>query len=143
MTDIVDRALALWAGPPEPRGGALDAFRLVYTDPVLVNGAPTPLAELVARATMLHEALTDLRAEVLQRVDGPDRVAVAFRLSGLHTGDLVTPIGTVPPSGRRVEVAGLDLFELTGDLVRAVWAVTDQLGLLVQAGGVARLRQPA
>jgi predicted ester cyclase len=134
---VFERALPLWSGPlPEGEAG-LAAFREVYADPVEVNGTTTPLGDLVERARMLQGAFGRLQHRILQEVDGGDHVAVAFRISGHHLGPLETPIGTVPPTGRRLEVQGLDIFELCMGRIHAVWAVADQLDLLVQAGAVA------
>ncbi len=138
MPDLVDRALRLW-GEPLPEGdGALDAFRAVYTDPLDVNGASTPLQVLVDRARMLQAALQDVRHHIDDRFETPGREVFAFRISGRHVGPLVTPLGEVGPTGRAVEVAGMDIFVVDeeADRVKSVWAITDYLGLLMQLGAV-------
>ena len=71
MTDVVDRALTLWTAEPLPEPEALEAFRTVYTDPVRVNGAVSPLQPLVDR--MLHGAFEGLHHELFERVDTPGR----------------------------------------------------------------------
>ena len=138
MLPILERALSLWSQPvPDDDGEALARFRLVYADPVDVNGATTPLIELVHRARALQAAFDGLHHEVDREVDGGDHVAFTFRIGGRHLGPLETPLGTVPPTGRRLEVRGMDVFELCFGRVHALWAVSDQLGLLQQAGAVA------
>ena len=136
MADVVDRALGLW-GEPVPAGdGGAAAFRSVYIDPVVVNGVRTPVADLVERARMLHGAIAGLTHHVDDVVVTPGRRAVAFRIRGRHVGPLVTPLGIVAPSGRAVEVAGIDIFEVdeAADRVTGIWAVADLAGLVASLG---------
>ena len=139
MATFLERALGLWSRPL-PRGDAgLEAFRTVYADPVLVNGTPTDLTVLVDRARMMQAALDGLRHTVLEEVEAPGRLAFAFRISGRLVGPLTTPLGDLPPTGRTVEVAGMDIFVVDDDRVTAVWALADHLTLLVEAGAVSPL----
>jgi hypothetical protein len=48
-----------------------------------------------------------------------------------------TPLGEVPPTGRRLEVLTMDIFTMTGDVVSGVWAVADELGRRMPAEPVA------
>jgi hypothetical protein len=113
----VDRALGLWASAIRGGDAGDAAFRTVYADPLLVNGAATEVRELVERARMLHTAFTGLGCEVLHRVDAPESSAFAFRLSGEHTGPLVTPLGDIAATNRRLTVAGIDIFTIAEDTV--------------------------
>ena len=141
MGDLVARALRLWGQPLPAGAGALEAFRTVYDDPVLVNGVETPLLVLVERARMMRAAFADLKHTVLDQVETPDRVAFAFRISGRHVGPLETPLGVLAPTGSPVDVAGLDLFVVDPqrDRVTAIHAQADHLSLLLAAGAVAPL----
>ncbi|MBV9950365.1 MAG: ester cyclase [Acidimicrobiia bacterium] len=141
MSTILERVMPLWSGPLPEGDDALAQFRAVYADPVEVNGTPTDLRDLVDRARMLQRAFGRLQHEVLQVVEAGDHLAVAFRLRGHHLGPLETPLGPVPPTGRRLEVQGMDIFELCLGRIHALWAVADQLDLLLQAEAVA-LRVP-
>ena len=139
MATILERALALWSRPLPPGDAGLTSFRAVYADPVLVNGVPTDLTVLVDRARMMHGAFDALSHTVLERVEAPGGLAFAFRISGRLVGPLTTPLGDLPPTGRTVEVAGMDIFVVDDDRVTAVWALADHLTLLVEAGAVSRL----
>jgi predicted ester cyclase len=136
VSPIIEQALTLWTDPLPEGDAGFAAFRAVYADPLEVNGATTPLRTLVERARMLQAAFGRLQHQILQEVDGGEHVAFAFRLTGHHLGPLETPLGTVAPTGRRLEVQGMDIFELSLGRIHAVWAVSDQLALLVQAGAV-------
>ena len=139
MDDVLSRALALWTESLPDSDAALELFRQVYADPLVVNGVETPLTVLVERSRMLQTALAGTSRELVARVDGPDAIAFAFRIAGEHAGPLVTPIGDVAATGRRVEALAMDIFELADGLVTGVWAVADYLGLLVQTGAVTGL----
>jgi hypothetical protein len=143
MSDIVDRALRLWGGTPGAGDGALDAFRAVYTDPVVINGQPTPLQVLADRARMMQKAFDGLTHTIHERFEVPGRQAFAFQISGRLIGPLATPLGDLAPTGQEVQVTGMDIFLVDegADRVTAVWAVADYLSLLMQAGAV-ELVQP-
>lgn len=139
MSRYISRALGLW-GTDVPAGDAgLEAFREVYTDPIDVNGESTPLQVLVDRARMMRSAFVPMRHEVLEQFEAPGRLAFAFRIIGRHVGPIATPLGTIEASGADVEIAGMDIFVIDeeADRVRAVWALADYLGLLIQASAVA------
>ena len=137
MNPVIDRALPLWTEPvPADDAEALAAFATVYTDPVLVNGAPAPLSELVRRARVLQRAFSELHHEITADVDSGDRCAMAFQLSGRHTGPLETALGPVAATGRELRVTGLDVLVLRDGLVAEAWAVADMLGLLLAAGAL-------
>jgi predicted ester cyclase len=134
MSSMIERALALWGRPLPAGGAALEAFRAVYADPVLVNGTSTPLMVLVERAQMMQVAFDGLRHTVLEQFEAPGRLAFAFPLT--------TPLGELPPTGAEVQVAGMDIFVVDEDRVTAVWALADYLTLLIDAGAVSRLTSP-
>src|SRR5919107_6404120 len=81
----VERLLRLWTDPlPDDDGAAADAFRGMYADPVVVNGAPLSAPDLVGRARRMQAALERPEREVLAVTDAGTSVAVAFRLAGRH-----------------------------------------------------------
>ena len=130
----LDRLLRLWSEPLGAR--AEDAFGELYADPVTVNGTSMPVAGIVARARTMQATYADRRMDVLDLVETPERVVVAFRMSGRHIGPLETPLGTVPPTGRFVEMRTIDVLALSGGRVSSIWVVADELGMLTQLGAV-------
>ena len=136
--DLAERLMGLWSTPlPEDDAEALRAFGAVYTDPVVLNGSTTPLVDLVARARAMQAAYTGLHHELLERVEAPDRLVIAFRLRGTHTGPLPTPLGTVAATGRAIDAQVIDILHLAGGLVAAITMVGDELGLLRGLGALA------
>lgn len=136
MTTMLDRLLDLWQRPVEERDDPEAAFREVYADPVLVNGAPTPVSSLVERARALQRSFAGLTTEIVDRVEIPDRLVVAFYLRGRHVGPLQTAIGTVPPTGRTVEIRTIDVLTVADGVITALWVVSDELGMLARLDAV-------
>jgi steroid delta-isomerase-like uncharacterized protein len=69
------------------------------------------------------ETIEDLVAEA-------DRVVFRVTGRGTHRGEFMG----IPPTGREVTVAGIDIVRLTGDRIAEHWAVFDQFGMLQQVG---------
>jgi SnoaL-like polyketide cyclase len=130
--DLLERLLPLWTQPVDARDDAVAAFRAVYADPVVVNGSEMPVADLVSRARSLQQAFDGLGMEILDTVEAPGQVVVAFLMRGRHVGPFASPLGTVPPTQREIEVRTIDVLVVRDGLVRAIWVVSDDLGLLRQ-----------
>ena len=131
--------MALWQHLPEDDAEARAAFAEVYAENVVVNGAEVTLDQLVGRARALQTALSDMRHELLERVEAGDKLVVAFQLHGRHTGPLQTAIGEVPPTGREVSIRGMDVLTLTDGRITRITVLADELGLLDRLGAI-RLR---
>jgi predicted ester cyclase len=132
--DFVERLLRLWTQPVGDHSEA--AFGEVYADPVVVNGTPMTLAQLVARAKSLQQAFDGLSVQVLDRVETTSRVALAFLMRGRHVGAYISPLGSIAPSGRDIEVRTIDLLAIDAGLISTIWVVADDLGLLTQLGAI-------
>ena len=132
MIALLERLLPLWTEPVDGRGDPEAAFGEVYADPVVVNGTEMSLAALVARARSLQQAFDQLGMEILDTVETPDRVVVAFEMRGRHVGPYASPLGTVAPTGRDIAVRTIDVLTIAGGLVTGIWVVADDLGLLRQ-----------
>ncbi|MBU2664750.1 ester cyclase [Actinoplanes bogorensis] len=127
--EFEEQLFALWLGPP------IEAdFRLVYADPVVINGTPMTVTDLVARASALHSAFTDHEFEIVDRVRAPGKLTVAFRHRARHTGVWSTPLGDLPPTGRVVSGLGIDVLTLDDDgRISAIWVLSDELQRILQA----------
>jgi hypothetical protein len=98
----------------------------------VVNGTEMSLDALAARARSLQQAFDRLGMDILDTVETPDRVVVAFEMRGRHVGPYASPLGTVAPTGRDIAVRTIDVLTIAGGLVTAIWVVADDLGLLRQ-----------
>ena len=136
MIALVERLLPLWTQPVDARDDAQAAFGQVYADPVLVNGAEMTIAELVDRARSLQRAFDRLGMDILDTVETPGRIVIAFVMRGRHVGPFVSPLGSVAPTQRDIEVRTIDVLTITSGLISAIWVVSDDLGLLRQLGAI-------
>jgi SnoaL-like polyketide cyclase len=136
VTALLDRLFALWTQPVDSRDDAEAAFREVYADPVMVNGAETSVADLVRRARMLQQAFDQLGMHIVDAVETPDRIVIAFLMRGRHVGPFHSPLGVVAPTQREIEVRTIDVLTLAAGVVSAIWVVADDLDLLRQLGAV-------
>jgi predicted ester cyclase len=127
--------LALWETSPSDRPDPVADFGTLYADPVLVNGTPTRVVDLVSRATALNAAFADSRTTVLDVVAEGSKVAFAFRREATHVGAWLTPVGEVPATGRRVTLMGMDILTVEDGRVTAIWVLADDLAVLLGAAG--------
>ncbi len=132
----IDQLMALWATPPADDAAALSRIRSLYTDPVEINGATVTADDLLARVRSMQLAYRDLRHELIERVDAPGRLVVAFRLRGVHAGPLATPLGTVPATQRPFEVRVIDILTLTEGRISTVTMIADELAQLRMLGAL-------
>ena len=123
----------LWSVPPDEHGDPVAAFGRLYADPVIINGTAMSVADLVARARALHEAYTDHVIDVVDVVEAPGKLTVAFRHRARHTGPWATPLGEIAPTGRTVTGLGIDVLTLdaTGQIT-AIWVLADELQRILQ-----------
>jgi predicted ester cyclase len=136
MVDVVEDIMALWRQLPEGHEEARAAFSRCYAERIVVNGAEVTLDDLVSRARALQAALSDVTHELLERVEVDDKLVIAFRLRGRHTGVLSTVIGQVPATGRDVSLQGMDVLTFSDGRITAITVVADELGLLSRLGAV-------
>jgi hypothetical protein len=111
MTFDLDRLARLWNDPPpEDDADAYRAFAEVYADPVVLNGEPVAVRDLVALARQSHLTYQDQDRVILDMLDNGDKVAFAFELRAQQ-------------GGQPVVIRIIDILTVTDSLVAAVWAV--------------------
>jgi SnoaL-like polyketide cyclase len=133
----VERLARLWTEPVAEGADVIAAFGDLYTDPVSINGADTPLVDLVGRARAMQRAFAELSMEIIDEVEAPGRLVIAFWQRGRHAGPLSLPMGEIAPTGRRFEVRTIDVLSITGGRISAIQVVPDNLGLAMQLGAIA------
>ena len=116
--------------------GDLDgAFALFASDCIaLTPSGPLDNSKHHAAARALKRALPDSYMELLRVLELDDEVYVTGRFRGTHEGDLVTPIGTVPASGRTLDLLFVDYFRVRHGLIVECEAVRDRLDMILQLG---------
>ena len=86
------------------------------------------------RARGMRQALEGLEEEVLAVADAGSTVALAFRLTGRQVGQLETPVGRLPPTGRPIDLRVIDVLTLTDGRISSIWMVADWATALTTAG---------
>jgi len=103
---------------------------------VLINGAELALTGLIGRARALQRAFDGLSMQILDTVEAPGRIIIAFLMRGRHTGPFVSPVGIIAPTNRDIEVRTIDILVLTTGVISGIWVVSDELGLLRQLSAI-------
>jgi steroid delta-isomerase-like uncharacterized protein len=79
-------------------------------------------------------ALPDASTEIVNLVADGDHVASEHIGRGTHTGPFVTPGGTIPPTGRKVELRIGEFYELREGRIATLSAYYDNAALMRQLG---------
>ena len=87
---------------------------------------------------VFRAAFPGFETEVKQLVAEGDVVAAWHTHRGRHTGEFAG----VPPTGKAVEVDGLELLRVRDGRIAAFWHMDDFLGLMQQLGAVPAPGQP-
>jgi predicted ester cyclase len=85
-------------------------------------------------ASMFLEAFPDLHMEIEHIVAEGDRVGARMRERATHTGPLVTPNGTIPPTGAKVNFTESAIVRFENGKIAESWYELDMLGMLTQLG---------
>lgn len=84
----------------------------------------------------LHDALMpafpDMKLPLEDFVAEGDKVLVRLRVQATHTG----AFGDLAPTGRRIDIGVLDLFQIRDGVLVEHWALLDNLGMLKQLGAL-------
>ena len=80
----------------------------------------------------LRGAFPDIRMTIEDTLADGDKVMVRLRVEGTHRG---ANLG-VPPTGRRIHIAGIVLVRIVSGQIVEGWNSWDQLGLLRQIGAL-------
>lgn len=92
--------------------------------------------DIVLVASGMAEAFPDIHREIFDIYAINDVVVVELAIRGTHQGALITPEGTVPATGRMIDVPCCDVFRLKDGKVtsfhcyNAASIMMEQLGLL-------------
>lgn len=78
-------------------------------------------------------AFPDLTGKVVRLMTGEREAAAEIVWTGTHTGPLVTPSGTIPPTGKPITVHATKVFAFEGDRIkysRHYWDMAELLGAI-------------
>jgi predicted ester cyclase len=80
--------------------------------------------------TMLRAAFPDLTVKVQHQLAERDLVVHYGAFGGTHRGELMG----IPPTGKRVEAAAMNINRIVDGKLVESWAILDMLGLMQQLG---------
>jgi steroid delta-isomerase-like uncharacterized protein len=87
--------------------------------------------------TRWRTAFPDLRSTIEDIFAEGDKVIVRWTLGGTHRGNIAIPsVGTLPPTGKHVSWAGMDIYHFRGGKIVEGWRYWSSLQLLQQLGVV-------
>ena len=65
-----------------------------------------------------------------------DKVVARGSWSGTHQGDVKTPLGTRPGTGKQVTVEGITIFRIADGKLAEQWSMSDDLSFFQQVGAI-------
>jgi predicted ester cyclase len=101
---------------------------------LMPGGAPMNQAEHEATGHAFNNALPDSHMVIDQTVESGDEVVVMGHFVGTQTGDFVTPNGTIPATGRPLNLRFVDYFKVVGGKIVDHQIVFDQMEMMGQLG---------
>jgi steroid delta-isomerase-like uncharacterized protein len=120
--------------------GNLDAAQEIYAPNVLIHQSATAAipagedihgvegAQQIAAAR--RRAFPDLQITIQDQVAKADKVATRFRARGAHLGELAGRA----PTGKEVELTGINISRIEGGKIAEHWPYADILGMMRQLG---------
>jgi steroid delta-isomerase-like uncharacterized protein len=115
--------------------GNLDAAHDVFTNNYVRHdlrpgGAPSGPEGQKLIAGMFRAAFPDVQLNVEFMVAEADMVVARWTMGGTHQGAW----GGIPPTGKRMSFAGVNIFRIAEGKVVEIWNHRDDLGLMQQLG---------
>jgi steroid delta-isomerase-like uncharacterized protein len=128
---IARRFFAAWVGGDPAVLDEVVAPDYVFHDPADPETPPGP-AGARAMSAGFRAAFADMRPVEEDYVAGGDKVVYRWRVRATHRGEFAG----VPPTGRAVELSGIEIVRLAGGRIVEHWDEIDALGLLRQLGAL-------
>ncbi len=81
---------------------------------------------------MYRSSFSDFHIEVEDQVAEGDKVVTRWTGTGTHDGDL----GGITPTGKWVEITGVEIARISGGKVAEIWDNYDVMGMMQQIGAL-------
>jgi steroid delta-isomerase-like uncharacterized protein len=92
--------------------------------------------QIVEASKGWKEAFPDSKGTITKVTEGADTVVLEITWQGTHTGELVSPMGSIPPSRKRVNLPAVQIVRFRGDKVAETRHFFDLMTLLAQIGAL-------
>jgi predicted ester cyclase len=102
---------------------------------VMPAGALTQ-AEHEGMGRAFKAGLPDCYMAVDRIVESGDEIVVLGHFKGTHSGDLQSPGGTIPASGKALNLRFMDYFKVVGGMIVDHQTIFDQIEMLTQLGAL-------
>jgi steroid delta-isomerase-like uncharacterized protein len=124
--------------------GNLDLVDEIYAPDIVIHDPAMPedmrgVEGARGFYSMYRGAFPDAQITIEDQLAEGDMVATRWTARGTHQGELLG----VPPSGNRVEVAGMTMSRAEGGKIAEEWNNYDALGLMQQIGAIPEADQQA
>ena len=116
---------------------AMQSFAPNAVDHDPAPGQPAGRDGFKAFFTELTSAFPDAHIEPAHLVADDDNVAVAYTLTGTHRGEFQG----IEPTGKKIDVRGLQIGRFENGQIVERWGASDELGILQQLGAEPRPRR--
>jgi steroid delta-isomerase-like uncharacterized protein len=116
--------------------GKMDVADEVFAENCKFVMPPGPMSKAEHRALgdAFKAAFPDSRMVVEHTLDGGDEVFVEGRFRGTQTGPMETPQGTIPATGKKIDLRFGDYFKAAGGLITDHRTYWDQAEMATQLG---------
>ena len=105
----------------------------VYSPEILSRGPSMELHNLDELKNMCNvfvSAFHDTKITIKDQIAKDDTVVTRFDFEGVHKGEFAE----LPPTGKKIKIAGVSITRLVKDKIVDEWEVFDELGLMQQLG---------
>jgi steroid delta-isomerase-like uncharacterized protein len=82
------------------------------------------------------KAFPDVKGAIQTAVEGDDKVVLEIVWDGTQSGELVSAMGTIPPSYKRAKTPAVQVVTFRGDKIAETHHYFDLMGLLAQIGAM-------
>ena len=90
--------------------------------------------QIVEASKGWKEAFPDAKGTITKVTEGADTVVLEITWQGTHTGDLVSPMGAIPASKKRVTIPAVQIVRFKGDKIAETRHFFDLMTMLAQIG---------
>lgn len=101
-----------------------------YVEHAPLPGQATGVEGLKERVSMLRSAFPDFHYVIEDLISGGDKVVSRWTMHGTHQGEFMG----LSPTGKQIEVSGIDIYRISERKVAEHWHEMDMLGMMQQLG---------
>src|SRR6266849_228396 len=105
----------------------------------VTSGGPDGPTGIGKTGEVYAKAFPDMHRELYRFVTAGDVVIVELALQGTHKGPLPTPMGIIPPTGKRMDAPCCDVFRLVNGKIQSFNCYPSGTVLFAQLGVLSNL----